>query len=258
MPSLGTLGEAPRLVELPHKPEWFDKELADIAKIGGQPLFKIVDGQRELVWRNGRMDVKHLLQDDNQACYVRIQRQIWQRQNLRTREYKVYQSKEEAKLDLTPKLSKFIEPKLNIEVRAVGKPCWVIETLVPAKDLSREAWDACRFQTYFSVRGEERVDVHGEYPNEGKYIHCLDVVDDEGNAVEPGRALLESLKKRLHLYERDKRSARQAFLDDIDKTRKFEEKQVKVMTENFYQKHGLAAMTKYHNVAVGKPIILKD
>jgi len=255
MPALGTLNEAPRLVDLPPIPDWFEAELSDIRRIDGHPLFRIVDGQRELVFRNGEMQIKHYLQTDEQACFVRIERQYFRRKSAKTGEYKEYQSREEARADTDKDLFLMVEPKISIEVRMVGKPCWVIETYVAPSDMSEEAWEQVRFAEYVKDGKPQMFDALGPFPREGKYIHCLDLLDKEGNAIAPSSRLIESLKSRLIEFESDHRALQERIDDDMAAAAAFEEKQIKRMTDNFYQKHGLAALTQFHNVTASKPIV---
>ncbi len=256
MPSLGTINEAPRLVELPPKPEWFDDALADIERLNGVPLFKCVDGQRELMWRNGEMQIKHFLQTDDQACFARIERQYYLRKNAKTGEYHEYLTAAQAAADKTLHLFLLIEPRISVEVRMVGKPCWIIETYIPPEDIPRKVWDELRWQKYTKDGKEQFFDVFGEYPSEGKYIHCLDIVGDDGEAIEPNRRVIDSLKQRLWEYQKDTRALEQRIKDDMERERLFNEKQAAQMVDNFYQARGIAAYSQFHNVAVSKPVMI--
>ena len=256
MPTLGTINEAPRLVDLPPIPDWFEAELSDIRKVGDHPLFKIVDGQRELIFRNGEMQIKHYLQTDDQACFVRIERQYFVRKSAKTGEYKEYQTRSEAAADKDKSLFLLIEPKISTEVRMVGKPCWVIETYVAPGDISEEAWEKVRYAEYVKDGKPQMFDALGPFPREGKYIHCLDLTDKEGNAIAPSSRLIDSLKNRLREFESDHRALQERIDDDMEAAAAFEVKQIKQMTDRFYQKHGLAALSKFHNVAVGKPMAI--
>lgn len=230
-----------RLIDLPPIPVWFSRELENIERVNGKPLFKIVDGQREMAFRNGKMDVKYLLQSDGVPCYIRIPRVRFRRKNAKG-EFTYYPTYEAAEADKTKGLFKLIERGEKTEVRAVGRPCYVIEAYNSPAEISYDAWSSLRYQWWENAFGVvEKIDVLGEYPTDGRYIFCLDVIDSEGNAIAPHRGIIEDLKRRKWEFENDRRSYEQAVKDAEEAQARFERKAQLQIIDNFYQEEGISA-----------------
>lgn len=255
VPTMVGINEESLMVELPPVPEWFRKELAQIATRDGRPMFKIVDGQRELTYRNGKTDVKHLLQSDGVPCYVPVVTQVFRRWNWQTRQFHKYRSRAAAAADATPGLQSLDRMQFtnHITVRGVGRPCWIIEVYVSPSEIGFDDWQKMRYD-YLPVKGVmQKVDLLGEYPREGKYIYCLSVLNEQGEAISPHQGYIDELKKRWLVVLDDSRSLEQSIVDHQDSLAEFEFKQHRRLTENFYQFHGIAAR-RLHNAEISRPI----
>lgn len=241
------------LVNLPAKPDWFDKELAAVAQKGGKPMFKIVDGQRETRWRNGKTDIKHLLQHDEVPAYVPVVRQVFRRMDTATWKPKYYSSKEAAEND--PQVS--LEPEISwtnvVSTRAVGRACWVVEVLITAEELGYENWEAMRYAEMEVMGVYRKVDVLGPFPKDGMYVYCFSVVDEDGYAIEPNRQTIEECKKRWKAICEPSKSLEQELADYDYREKKFEEREVARIADSFYQFHGIAAR-RAHDGVVSRPI----
>lgn len=244
------------LVPLPPKPEWFERELAKIATRNGKPVFKIVDGQREMRWRNGKMDVKHLLQHDNVPAYVPVVRQIFRRMDTATWKPKYYTSKEAAEADPQESLEKEITWTNVVSTRAVGRACWVIEVYVDPDELGGPlAWELHRYADLEKHGVVQKVDILGPFPKDGMYMYCFSVVDSEGNAISPNERTLEECKKRWRQIEKGSDpSLEESIMLHDEREAKFEQKEVARLADNVYQFHGIAARTKMHGTKVSRPI----
>lgn len=241
------------LVSLPSKPDWFDKELAQVATKNGRPVFKIVDGQRELKWRNGKMDIKHLLQHESIPAYVPVIRQVFRRMDTATWKPKYYTSREAAERDTQESLEPEVKWANIVSTRAVGRACWVIEVLVTAEELGYENWEAMRYSD-LEIHGVARkVDILGPFPKDGMYIYAFSVVDEDGNAIAPHRGIIEECKKRWKAICEPSKSLEQELADYDYREKKFEEREVARIADSFYQFHGIAAR-RAHDGVVSKPI----
>lgn len=242
------------LVDLPPVPEWFERELSKIATKNGKPMFKIVDGQRELKWRNGKMDVKHLLQHNNVPAYVPVVRQLFRRKYKDTTNYKVYSSWSAAKNDpLDALLDQEIDFTNLTSVRAVGRACWVIEVYISPEEIGYDNWEHSRYADLQTNGVVRRVDVLGPFPREGMYMYCFSVLDDEGNAVSPSERTLDECRKRWQSVQSDTASLEQNIKNFQEANAKFEEKEVKRIADNVYQFHGISAK-RWHYGEISKPI----
>lgn len=241
------------LVPLPSKPDWFDRELAQVATKNGQPVFKIVDGQRELKWRNGKMDVKHLLQHDEVPAYIPVIRQVFRRMDTATWKPKYYSSYDAALDDPQESLEPEISWTNIISTRAVGRACWVVEVLITAEETGYENWESMRYAD-LEVNGViQKVDVLGPFPRDGWYTYCFSVLDEEGNAIAPHRGIIEECKMRWKQICEPEKSFEQEMLDYDYREKKFEEKETARIADSFYQFHGVAAR-RIHEGVVSRPI----
>jgi hypothetical protein len=247
------------LVDLPPVPDWFERELSQVAKRNDRPVFKLVDGQRELKWRNGKMDVKHLLQHENVPAYVPVIRQAFRRLDSATGKHKMYSSWQAAKDDSTETLGE-IEYSNLISTRAVGRACWIIEVYIDPDEFGGYmSWEEQRYAE-MQVHGVfQKVDVLGPFPRDGYYVYCFSVVDEDGNAIPPNQRTIDECKKRWKLMQGSPESLEQAIKDHDERIAKFEQKEVARLADNIYQFHGSLGMKKFHYGAVGyQPKTVKE
>jgi hypothetical protein len=242
------------LQQLPAKPDWFDRELAAVATRDGRPVFRVVDGQRELKFRNGKMDIKHLLQDDGVPMYVPVIRQVFRRQETDTQEYRYYNSIDAAREDTGEHLEDEIDFSNLVSVRAVGQPAWIVEVYISPDELGGPLeWESMRY-AMLQVKGvDQKVDMLGEFPREGYYMYCFPVVDPLGRPISPGTRTIEECKKRWKLATEDSKSLQEAITDFEKRTAAFEKKSVENIVDNFYQFHGVS-MVRAHGGHISKPI----
>lgn len=241
------------LVELPHVPDWFMRELAQVATRNGRPVFRLVDGQRETKWRNGKTDVKHLLQHEQVPAYVPVIRQVFRRKNPETGKYSYYPTHKLAVADNADGLSKEIDYTNMISVRGVGRACWIIEVYIDPSEVDALAWEKQRFAD-LQVHGVLRkVDVLGPYPREGTYVYGFSVIDEEGNAISPNQRTLDECKKRWRTIIADTSTVQDNINAVESGMAEFEKKQVTRIADNFYQYQGISAKRLHHG-AISKPI----
>jgi hypothetical protein len=242
---------------LPPIPESFLKELPKVAVRNGVPMFRIVNGQTETKFRNGKMDIKHLLQSGGIPCYVTVSKTRFRRKNYVTGEYKIYTSFDLAKRDKTKHLSFEIESATK-EVRVgVGRPCWVIEVYVAPEEICHDTWFAQRYQMLEKNKIRQTIDVLGPYPKHGMYMACFDVIDDEGNAVAPSDRTIEECKRRWRVATGDTLTVENAIQASNEAMDAFEAKSLETMNENFYQWGGISATTRAKDGVMSKPIVHK-
>lgn len=241
------------LVDLPPIPSWFERELSQVATRNGKPVFKIVDGQRELKFRNEKMDVKHLLQHQNIPAFVPVVTQTFRRKNEATGEYKFYSSLAAARADTEESLSKDIDVANKVSTRAVGKACWIIEVYVAPEELGYDNWQASRYANLEKHGVARKVDVLGEFPREGMYVYCFSVLDSDGRAISPNQKTLDECKRRWRIVSNDTSTLEQNIKDYEEAEAKFAEKEVKRIADNVYQFAGISAR-RWHHGEVSKSI----
>lgn len=241
------------LVDLPPVPDWFRQELSRVGTKEGKPMFRIVDGQRELKWRNGKMDIKHLLQHDSVPAYVPVVRQLFRRKDTATGDYVLYTSRQQAEADTKATLEKEVDFTNMVQVRAVGRSCWIIEAYISPDEVGHAAWDQCRYADLQTNGVVRRVDVLGPFPREGMYVYCFSVLDEDGKAIAPNQRTLEECKRRWQVINSPQQSVEQAVRDYEDRQAKFEANEVKRIADNIYQYHGISAK-RWHYGEISKPI----
>jgi hypothetical protein len=239
--------------ELPPKPDWFEEELKSIGNINGKPLFRVVDGQREQVFRCGKFRVKHLLTNNGFPCFIPVVDTYYFKKYKNSNEIKRYPSREEAIKDKNEELEDEVEFTSNVEVRQIGRPCWVIETYISPTEINEEVWNNNRFQFLKKNGIDQLIDVLGEFPRDGMYVYCFSIVDENGNARSPGQADIEECRKRLQLSQLDKKSLEQRIKEFHQREREFEEKQIQRISDNVVQFFGLS-YKKFFNAEISKPI----
>lgn len=256
MPNLNTaIAVKPEtlLVQLPAKPEWFDQELARVATMQGKPVFKVVDGQRELHWRRGKWDVKHLLQDEKFPPYIPVVSQVFRRLDTLSGTYKLYASRQSAEADDLPTLEKEVDWANTVSTRAVGRAAWIVEVYISPEELGYDNWMAGRYAD-LPVHGViQKVDLLGEFPRDGMYVYCFSVVDDEGNAIAPNRKTIEECKRRWQIMQGDNSTLEQELKRIAERDERAKAKQIARISDNFYQFHGISARRLHHGV-VSRPI----
>lgn len=252
------------LVELPPVPDWFLRELSQVGtrtnSAGNRiPAFKIVDGQRELKWRNGKMDVKHLLQHNDVPAYVPVIRQLFRRTNAATGEHKMYSSWSAAKEDSTEGFGDEIEYSNLVSTRAVGRACWVVEVYVDPDEFGYENWEANRYAD-LQVKGVyQKVDVLGPFPRDGYYTYCFSVIDEEGKAISPNERTLEDCRRRWSMLQGSQASLEEEIKEHDERVARFEQREVERIADSVYQFHGQLGMRKFYHGAVGyQPSQMKE
>lgn len=238
------------LTELPPKPDWFDEELKKIGLRDGQPLFRIVDGQRETHFRAGRQRIKHLLMDGNRPCFIPVVKQVFYRENKETKERITYSSLKEAEEDSDENLLETIFVTNLVQIKEVGKPCWVIETYISPDEIGEKDWNENRFKFLYKSGIYQKVDLLGEFPKEGMYVYCFPVLDKYGNARSPSQIDIDECKKRLKLVESDKKTLSHVLQEMANREQEFERKQIERITDNVFQYFGLS-MRKFYGAAIG-------
>jgi hypothetical protein len=182
---------------LPPVPYWFEKELKEIATLNGRPMFRLVDGQRETIFRNGR---------NNTLKYYPNRRN-----------------------------------------------CWVVEVYTSPYEISEEAWNAERFQILPVMGVPTEVDVHGEFPRAGRYIYCLSITNEAGEAISPNRDTISELRRRVYLQAQETKTAEQYTAESYAKGAEAEERELEQANDNFYQWAGISAKREKGGV-ISKPI----
>lgn len=210
-----------RITELPYKSKWFSDSLESIARVNGKPLFRVVHGQRELTWRNGGLDVKHLLRHP----------------------------------DLPPFIIRRVGKR--IEVKSLGIPAWVVEVYISPNEINYNEWCASRFKE-MQVHGVNKlIDVLGPYPSEGMYVYCFAITDESGYPVYPGEKHLEECRRRLYEASRDTETLDMAVNRINKENKEKEKKEARLIADNIYQSMGISAR-RLHNAEISKPIIIKN
>lgn len=123
------------------------------------------------------------------------------------------------------------------------------------QEIDYDAWQANRFQ-YLEKHGvSQRIDVLGEFPRDGWYIACFDVLDEQGNACSPSDKTLDECRKRLKMVEADTKTIEQVLKESDERRDLFEQKQLERLNEQVFDYFGIAAKTRAHAGVVGKPIL---
>lgn len=238
---------------LPPLPSGFERELASVGSMNGHPMFKIVDGQRAMKWRNGKMDIKHLLQSEDYPCYVPVVTEVFRRKVTGTDGYIKFPSYTAAKETPITGLDTLIEGTKFSSVRAVGRACWIVEVYVTPEEVNERAWNETRYAR-LTVKGvPQEVDVLGPFPSDGMYVYCFSVLGDDGSAIAPGPRTITECKQRWQTIQKDTVTVEDGAHMLEDKLEEFERKQVERVGDSFYQFHGVAARRLHHGV-VSKPI----
>jgi hypothetical protein len=240
------------LVDLPPVPEWFRRELSQIGQRDGKPMFKLVDGQREMRWRNGKMDVKHLLQHSDVPAYVPVIRQVFRRAIFGTEDYKLYPSWAAAQKDAASNLAEDIEFTNHLSTRAVGRACWIIEVYISPDELGYEEWENARYAD-LQVKGVfQKVDVLGPFPRDGYYVYAFSVLDEEGKAISPGERTLEECKRRWQMAQKAPAELEEEVRKYEERVALFEKKEIERLADNIYQFHaGTTQGAKFYHKALG-------
>jgi hypothetical protein len=238
---------------LPPIPSGFERELANVGSMHGKPMFKIVDGQTEMHFRRGKMDIKHLLQNENFPCYVPVVREAFRRQIEGTDNYKRYGTAAAAVADTAiglgaPEVARIVSTK------AVGRACWIIEVYVTPEEIGEASWNAERYAMLAKSGVPTKIDVLGEFPRDGMYVYCFSVLGEDGEAIAPNDNTLMECKKRWQAInsETPATAADEATLLE-DKMEAFEKRQTARIADSFYQYHGISARRPF-GAEISKPI----
>lgn len=235
---------------LPPVPDWFRDALAKVATRNGMPMFRLVDGLHELTFRNGKMDVKHLLKS---VCYVPVAKTRYRRTFHGSDKFLIFRTHQEAKNAKVDGLSTVIESATINSVAAVGRACWIVEVYESPEEIDYDSWQALRYDYLEKSGVTQKIDLLGEYPRDGRYIACFDVVDSDGNAVSPSDKTIEECKRRYKLAMGDTRTAEEAIQGSNADIEKAEQKQIDRLNENFFQYAGITE-NRARGGVVGKPI----
>lgn len=217
-------------------------------------MFRIVDGSREMCFRNGKQDIKHLYSTGEFSMYVPVLKQIFRRWDKKYSKYRYYKSAEEAKADTDKHVEADVFGTVLSEVRAIGWPCYVIEVYIPAESYGTyDEWQSQRYE-YLEKNGIlQKVDVLGPYPADGKYVFCIPVLDKDGRACEPRQEHLDEVRKRLKFAQQPEQ-LEVSIKNWHEREARLHEESAARMADNLYQYHGLA-MRRVHHGVVGKPIL---
>lgn len=240
--------------ELPPLPEGFNEELAGIMTYRGKPLFRCVSGLKEVAFLNGRMQPKYRHPN---TPYARVARTTYRRRYTSLGTWKHYHTVEAATSDLDPRLEPLsqMEAKTKHEVRAIPRPCWVIEFYQPAEEIDPDDWEKHRYIEVDSFGVPTTLDAKGPYPSEGRYLFLMDVIDENGHPRPPGQDTLQTIRKGLQLKLKEShKSTEQRVKEDEDAFDAWEEEQVKRLTENFFDLHGIVAK-RIRGAEISKPIL---
>jgi len=192
---------------LPPKPVWFDKELAEVYTHDGKPMFRVVNGQTETHFFNGKPnDIKH-----------------W---------------------DIDPKKGR------------VGKNCWVIEFYQSPSEISRQHWAAARYQWVSHFGADPTLDdILGPYPENGRYVHYRSLRNADGSPQPLTKAVIHDIKQDIAAYMQNKSISGE---EEVEKYNFQKEQWMRDSAhreaEEFYQAHGMAAMSAFHHTEVGRPM----
>jgi hypothetical protein len=237
---------------LPPIPNGFERELANVGNMKGKPMFKIVDGQTELKWRNGKMDVKHLLQNEDFPCYVPVVNEAFRRHILGTDNHKRYGTADAAVADDATGLGP-VEVARVVSTKAIGRACWIIEVYVAPEEIGEAAWNAERYQDLAKSGIPTRTDVLGEFPRDGMYVYCFSVLGEDGEAIAPNDNTLQECKKRWQAINSETATAADDASLMEDKMEAFEKRQTARIADSFYQYHGITARRPF-GAEISKPI----
>ena len=239
-------------VELPPVPDWFSAELARIAVIDGKPMFRCVDGTKETQFRNGKQDIKHLFGGDTFSCYLPVVHVKFRRWDMKYSKYRIYNSREEAEADRSNGIKKEIEMASNVEVRAIGWPCYIIEAYVRASEICEKTWNDQRYDDLEKNGIMQRIDILGPFPREGRYVFGFPVLSEGGYAIAPNQNILDECKKRWrHAQEPEKLA--ESIKTWHERGELAEKRMTERLVDSVYQFHGIAAKN-FHFGAVSKPI----
>lgn len=242
------------LTTLPSIPDGFINRLSALETYGGKPMFRLVDGLRELKWRNGKWDVKHLMQNNGKPCYVKVSKTRFRRKFHGSDKFLIFRSQTEAKAAKVAGLSTVIEHATKEYTVPVGRPCWVVEVYISPDNICFDTWQANRFD-YLEKNGiSQKIDILGEYPRDGYYAACFDVVDDEGNAVSPSERTLDECRRRFQLASGDTRTVEDAIQGSHAAIKQFEQKTLERMNEQVFDYYGPTVMSRARGGVTGKPI----
>lgn len=137
----------------------------------------------------------------------------------------------------------------------VGRECWVIEVFQSPSELDRADWESHRHQ-YLERSGVTRlVDWRGPFPEKGRYIWFMNLWDENRRPFAPTLKLALEIRKSFIDYKSSyKKSIREELTDYYAGVEQENEDRARRYAENFAQAHGLAALSTFYNVEVGRPI----
>jgi hypothetical protein len=241
--------------DIPSKPDWFDRELANCVELyKGLPMFQCVNGMKERAWMDS--DTSFLKYRNTDLEVVPVVMTYFTRFDAKLKKHRRYSTRELAAQDQDPNLGTLIIEATAIDVRWVGRPCWIIEVFVDSSYLGTQAeWEAHRYDMMEDRhRTIRKIDLLGEYPKEGQYKYAFSLVDDSGQAVTPARSHIEEAKKLYYLAKNDTRTLQQRILDDQARIEKLDQQTKDRIVERFGQYSSLT-MKKIRGAAIGKPIM---
>lgn len=251
------LDESYLLQQLPDVPPWFRDELSRVATRNGHPVFRLVDGLRERKWRNGKWDIKHLLQIDADPPfppYQHIYRMRFRRKHVETGEERRYLTWAEADAEADPGYQTEIESAVvNLGVMAIGRPCWIVEVYVAPEEVDEATWESQRYDMLEKHGIVQKIDLLGPFPRDGYYMACFDVVRD-GIAISPNQGTIDECKRRWRIATTDTETVEQAIQGAEAEINLFEKTQLQRLNDGFFQHHGIVAHLARSNGVMGKPI----
>jgi hypothetical protein len=237
---------------LPAVPESFLRELPRIATREGVPVFRLANGLTEMHFRNGKMTIKHPLQ--HPAYFVRVDTVRFRRKNIKTGDYHLYRTFEDAQGDKNKDLAVEIDRSMRQITVPVGRPCWVVEAWISPSEIDYDTWQKNRYDYLEKMGVAQKIDVLGPYPSDGYYKGIFDVIDGEGNAIAPSERTLNECKRRWRMATSDTQTLEEAIQGSEEAMALFEEREIDRLADNMCQFHGQTVMSRITGGVTRKPI----
>lgn len=173
-------------------------------RVGNQPMLRIVDGERELEFANGRWIPKYRYNPPRAFKHTTMKFRL---RNIHTNEVREC-SREEAKAvwdkctALDPDNDLLPETSRTVEIEVLAAPVYGIEQFFPPDKIkdTPEAWEANRFGMWFdeTLGREVRVDKLGSFPENGRYEEIFRIPKVE---LGEGQKVLQTVRRALKRRE---------------------------------------------------------
>ena len=245
------------------KPDWFDKK---VNEIGGwadnatktTPRYRVVWGMDTEIkqFAMGKMRMKYVSMTkltQTTLGYNVVNTQTQEKRFIEARlAHAMYQDPKTKQLTANVNPGELLVPVIKEEEDEIGTPLWIVEQWVPSIALgTKKEWEDNRWLSN-PEDALQYIDVLGEYPEHGLYIHWFDLIDldEEGHEIyrELDEAAIEIIRanhianiarrKRAHYYDPLKAKKKKADwldeewakmdadithgMEDVKKNRKFD------------------------------------